>query len=116
MRDILRITLLAAAFALGTWIIGWWAVPVLAAVWGVLARNDMLPGVAAAIAAALGWAVLLLTDALVGNLGMLLSRLGPLFKVPGILLPLIAMLFAALLAWAAAATTASVLGDKRSAA
>ena len=57
-RASLRIVLLAIAFALGTWILGWWAVPLLGAAWGLLRRGT--PRFATAfIAAALAGGALL---------------------------------------------------------
>ena len=101
MRALLRLSLLTLAFALGTSALGWWAVPIIGAAWG-------LPwGVAgrartAALAAGIAWALLLAWDSLGGRLGALFTVAGGIFPVPGALLALIALLYAALLAGCAA--------------
>ena len=51
----LRLLILAIAIALGTVLIAWWTVPVLAAVYGLLAAGTKRPGLLAATAAAAGW-------------------------------------------------------------
>ena len=43
MKALLGILMLAAAFALGTVVIGWWAVPVIGAAWGLAAAPDKKP-------------------------------------------------------------------------
>jgi hypothetical protein len=51
----LRFLILAIAIALGTVLVSWWAVPILAAVYGLLAAATKRPGLLAAVAAAAGW-------------------------------------------------------------
>jgi hypothetical protein len=51
----LRTLLLAVLFALGTVLLGWWAVPAVAAVWGILERRTPRPGLTAAAAGAAAW-------------------------------------------------------------
>ena len=50
MRFILRVLLLAVSFGIGTWILGWWSVPLFAAVAGVLAREIPRQAIAAGLA------------------------------------------------------------------
>lgn len=52
---LLRVVILAMAMALATMVIGWWVVPVLAAVYGFLVRGTGRPGVEAALAGGLSW-------------------------------------------------------------
>lgn len=100
-RASLRIVLLATAFALGTWILGWWAVPLLGAVWGLMRRG--MPRFASAfIAAALAWSALLAFHATGGSMGRLTIVMGGIFSVPGAAMLVITVLFAALLAGCAA--------------
>ena len=113
MRGLLRVVLLALAFSLGTWVFGWWAVPVIAALWGLLARGSVIPGVTAAASAALGWAILLGVDAVPGRLGVLMERVAPVLRLPGIVLAVVAVLFAAAVAWAAASTFSSLTSTGR---
>jgi hypothetical protein len=107
MRAFIRVALLAAAFALGTWILGWWAVPLLGAAWGIVQRGR--PRFAAAfVAAALAWAALLAFDALGGALGRLSTVLGGIFMLPGVALLAVTLLYAALLAGCAAQVAGTV--------
>lgn len=51
----LRLIILAAVIALGTVLLGWWAVPLVGGAYGVLARRSRLPGTTAALAGAVAW-------------------------------------------------------------
>jgi hypothetical protein len=106
-RDVLRIMLLAAAFAIGTWIAGWWAVPLLGAIWGVLRRGMPRFGSAFA-AAAIAWALLLAYDGVRGPMDRLSTVMGGLFSMPGAVVLLVTVVFAALLAGCAAQLTGFV--------
>jgi hypothetical protein len=101
MRALPSVVLLAAAFAIGTWILGWWAVPLIGAAWGVLQRGRPR-FVTAFAAAALAWALLLAYDAVGGAMGGLTTTLGGIFMMPGALLLLVTLLYGALLAGCAA--------------
>ena len=79
MMSLLRIVLLSAAFALGTAVFGWWAVPLLGLAWGVIARGQRGAAVVAAVAAMLAWGGLLMRDASQGPVGDLAGTLGQLF-------------------------------------
>lgn len=108
-RRILRAVLLAAAMAVGTWSLGWWAVPFVGAVWGVLQRGR--PRFAESFAAAaLAWTALLTFDAAHAAFGRLSTVLGGVFTVPGGVLVIVTVLYAALLAGCAA----QVAGTARS--
>ena len=86
----------------GTWTLGWWAVPAIGAAWGLLQRGVPRRGRQAAIAAALAWAALLAADAGAGALPRVADVLGGVFGVPGALLLLVTLAFAAALAGLAA--------------
>lgn len=92
--------------ALGTWI-GWWMVPLIAFLWGVLPPRGggavESPGWPA-LAAALGWGAWLGMDAVAGGsgLGRLGSRLGAVMHLSFPLLVLVTLLFPAALAAGAA--------------
>ena len=103
MPRLIRIVLLTAAFLMGTWVFGWWAIPAIGLLWGVLARGTSGSAVTAAVAAVLAWAALLGLDAIDGRFGALLARIAPVFTLPGIALVGVTLLLAALLAWSAAA-------------
>lgn len=98
---IVRVALLAVALAIGTWLLGWWAVPLLGAAWGVLQRGR--PRFLTAFGAAvLAWALLLALDAVPGSLGRLTTVLGGIFMMPGAVLVVVMLLYAGLLAGCAA--------------
>lgn len=101
-RVALRVGLLAMAFAVGTILVGWWGVPVVAVVWGVIANRTRSPGLTAATAAALAWAGLLGWTAIAGNLDSLAGILGEIMGVPGATLVVLTMLYPAAIAWAGA--------------
>ena len=102
MRGLARVLLLALALAVGTWTLGWWAVPVIGAAWGVLQRGLPRRGREAALAAALGWGGLLAVDAIGGALGRVAGVLGGIFPAPGAALIALTLVFAAALAGLAA--------------
>jgi hypothetical protein len=103
--SVARTALLAAAFAAATAGLGWWSVAVVAALWGVLARTRRRPAAAAAVAAALAWGALLLWTTSRGAAGALAGKLGTTMGIPPAALFGVTLLFAALLAWSAAAAS-----------
>jgi hypothetical protein len=102
MRFALRVLLLAASFTIGTWVLGWWAVPLFGAVAGALARHARRQALAAGVAAALAWGVLLAWTALDGSFWMVASQVGGATGLPGVLLIILTLAFPALLGWLAA--------------
>jgi hypothetical protein len=104
MRNPFGFLALLAAFLLACWL-GWWTIPLVAALWGVLRPAVWRPILSAALAAALAWGLWLLVDLLAdphafSRLGTRLGAVLPL-PLPGLLL--LTLLFPALLAWSAAA-------------
>ncbi|MDQ4080473.1 MAG: hypothetical protein M3125_06905 [Gemmatimonadota bacterium] len=102
MRATLRVLLLATSFAIGTWVLGWWAIPLFAAVAGGLARHVSGQALAAGLAAAVAWGVLLAWSALRGSIWSFASQVGGAIGVSGVLLIALTLVFPALLAWLAA--------------
>ena len=102
MGRIARALLLAEAFAVATYGIGWWSVPIIAAAWALFS-SDAKRARFAALCAAGGWATLLLLDAARGPVAAMASRLGGVIGVPSVVLLLVTLLFPALLAWSGAA-------------
>lgn len=96
-----RTLLLAAAIAIGTWTLGWWAVPSIGGVWGVLRRGRPRFG-DAFVAATIAWAALLAIDSARGAMERLSTVMGGIFSMPGSLLLALTVLYAALLAGCAA--------------
>ena len=111
-RVLARWLLLSLAFAAGTWLAGWWAVPVVAALWGGFQDRSVRRGPLAGVAAATGWGALLVAGALRGPLVELADVVGPVLGLDGVQLFVVTLLFAALLA-AAAAGTAGGMRDAR---
>lgn len=101
MRTLLRIAPLTFAFALATVSLSWWSVPVLGAVWGALGPRSSRRALTAAIAAGLGWALLLSWAATQGPVGELAARVGPVFGLPLLGFVGLTLVFPMLLAWSA---------------
>jgi hypothetical protein len=105
---LIAMLVVALAVAVLTWLAGWWAVPLVAIVAGaVLWRRRGIAWLIALASAGAGGAIVLV-DAVRGRLPVLAATLGGLLKVPGALLIVITLLFAALLAWSAAVIGAEV--------
>lgn len=103
-RTGLPFVLLVAAFAVAA-PLGWWTVPLVAALWGVLRPGFPRPILAAALAALAGWAVWLGIDFIVAPdaLGRIGSRAAAIMQLPSPLFFLLTLLFPALLGWSSAA-------------
>jgi hypothetical protein len=101
IRQLGIVLLLAVAMAVGTWWLGWWAVPVIGAAWGV-ARYGQHSAWTAAVAAALAWVLLLGLLALRGPVGDLARIVGGALTLPGWVLVLATVVFPAALAGTAA--------------
>ena len=102
LRNLVKAVLLAEAFAVATYALGWWTVPVIAAAWALISRDKRAPRFTALCAMG-GWGTLLLLDAAKGPVGNMAVRLGGVMGVPAAGLYAITLLFPALLAWCAAA-------------
>jgi len=107
-----RLLAAAAATALLTWSVGWWAVvPVALAAGALPPRWRLTPG-AMALGGTLGWGTLLLFQLLHPASGALLAGVAGVFQLPGTALVIVTLLYAALLAWSAA-VLGSVAGRAR---
>jgi hypothetical protein len=71
-----RLVLLATAFALATFALGWWAVPLVAAVYAAISSAQRGSALISGLAAMLGWAALLAVVAARGPVGTLAAELG----------------------------------------
>jgi hypothetical protein len=105
-------TILVLAFALATKL-GWWTVPLVAALWGSLRPRLPRPALCAAAAAGLAWVAWLASDAVRGQgaLGVLATRLGGVMRLPVPALFLATILFPVLLAWSATALAGGLAGS-----
>jgi hypothetical protein len=97
------LTIVAAILVAATWVAGWWGVPLIAAVVGVLLCTRRGIAGLVALAAVIAWSVLILVDGASGRFGVLAGLLGSTLQVPAAALLTVTLLFAALLAWSAAA-------------
>ncbi len=104
----LALVALAVAFAAGTWLVAWWAVPALALVWGLAAGRMRGHAWRAAVAAAAAWLALLIVDAAGGPLLALGTLFGAVANVPSAVFFALTLLFPGVLAWSAAALGGSV--------
>jgi hypothetical protein len=102
MRSSVRFVVATILFAAGTWLFGWWTIPVVALVFGLLPARPSLVAVAAAAA----WLALLLVDAAGGSITRLAGVLAGVMGLPSAALLLVTLLFPAVVAWSAAS-----LGD-----
>ena len=106
MRGFLKVVLLAEAFAVATFGLGWWSVPLVAAVWALISRDSNRARIAAVCAAG-GWASLLALDIVKGPVLTMGNQLGTIMNLPPVVLYLLTLGFPALLAWSAAALVPS---------
>jgi hypothetical protein len=100
MGKVVRVVLLGEAFAVTTYALGWWTVPIVAGLWALFAK-DLHRAFVAALCAAGGWATLLLIDVGRGPVGTMGVKLGGVLGVPALALWMLTLLFPALLAWSA---------------
>ena len=97
------LTIVAAILVAANWVAGWWGVPLVAIVAGaLLATRRGIAGLTA-LAAVIAWSVLILVDGASGRFGVLAGVVGATLKLPAGALLMVTLLFAALLAWSAAA-------------
>ena len=111
MRTLRDLAILTVLMALGTWFLGWWTVPLIAAAAALWDRNRKASIVKATIAALLAWGILLGSQGLVGSSLTQLNRdLAKSLGVPPAAPVTLTLVLPALLAASAAAT---VVGVKR---
>jgi len=108
MRAILRGAMLALAFALATAVLGWWTVPAIGALWGIIAPRETRVGTTAALAAASGWLALLIVAVLHGPVWELAAKVGGVMALPGWAFVGLTLVYPALLAGLAATATHAV--------
>ena len=110
MRQAAAFLVLTLAFAAAS-VLGWWAIPATAALWGILRPVSRRPALVAAASAALAWSGWLLADGLSprGDFGGLATRLAGIFSLPSAGLIALTILFAALLAGSAAYVAGAIV-------
>lgn len=111
MRAFLRQALLVVAFGLGTYAFGWWAVPAIGVLWGLINPAGRHAALRAGMAAVASWAMLLLVPAIVGApLASFAAQLAGAMRVPEWALVAVELAFPFAVAWGAAALGAAVRG------
>jgi hypothetical protein len=95
----------AVAIAITTWVIGWWTVPVVGAVFGWLRRADPAAPLLAGLAGMLAWSVLLSVSASGAPTGSVSVTVGQAMRVGPGALTVLTLAFPGLLAASAAAVT-----------
>lgn len=109
-RIAISFLLLTFAFALGTDVLGWWSVPAIGLLYGIMARPGRGQGLLAALAAAFAWAILLLLTAAQGPVGPLADKLGGIMRVPGPALYVITCMFPFFIAGCATGLVSAIKG------
>ncbi len=105
----LRFLLLGVLYVAGTWLVGWWCVPLISIAYALLQRTRRAP-VETAVGVTLAWSVLFLMQAMNPAFSTLLKRLDGVFPAPVPVVILAMVLFAALYAWSAARVTVGITG------
>jgi hypothetical protein len=108
LRAVVKFLLLSEAFAVATYAVGWWAIPLVALACGLAMNPEGRPIYYSTICAAAGWLSLLLLDAARGPLGELAARFGGVMGFPPVALIVTTLIFPALLAWSASSVGAVI--------
>jgi hypothetical protein len=109
MRTLRDFAIITALMALGTWFLGWWTVPLIAAAAALLDRNRKASIVKATFAAILAWGILLASQGMLGtSIGQLNGDLAKSLGVPMSVPFVLTLVLPALLAASAAGTVVGV--------
>lgn len=101
-RSLFAVLAIALVVAVGTWLLGWWAVPIIAVSAGAMLAGRARAGVMISFGAGIAWIVLLGIDAMSGHLLALAALLGRILPVPWPLLLVVTITYVMLMAWSAA--------------
>jgi hypothetical protein len=113
MMQLARLVLLATAFAVATFALGWWAVPLVAAGYAAITTAQRGSALLSGFAAMLGWGALLAITASRGPVGTLATELGGVLQLRPIGVYAVTIAFPGLLA-ISAAVVARALASARS--
>jgi len=113
MMQLARLVLLATAFAVATFALGWWAVPLVAAGYAAITTAQRGSAILSGFAAMLGWGALLAITASRGPVGTLAAELGGVLQRRPIGVYAVTIAFPGLLA-ISAAVVARALASRRS--
>ncbi|HVZ47651.1 MAG TPA: hypothetical protein VG916_02630 [Gemmatimonadaceae bacterium] len=103
----LRTLVVTLAFIAAS-LLAWWALPVAAAMFGALTRDDRSGAVVAGTAGMLSWAVLLAWDAWAGPVGQVAATLGGVLQIKAVAVYVLTLAFPGLLAVCAAIVARAV--------
>ncbi|HJU73020.1 MAG TPA: hypothetical protein VJ717_04685 [Gemmatimonadaceae bacterium] len=116
MRFARDFAILTALMALGTWLLGWWCVPLVAAAAAIWARSRRGVILKATLAGACAWVILLVVQELFGSsVTRFGSDLGVSLGVPAALPLAMTIILPGILAASAAATVVAIAGLRRTA-
>ncbi|MFI5244180.1 MAG: hypothetical protein ACHQQR_03065 [Gemmatimonadales bacterium] len=102
MMHLARFVLLAAAYALATFAVGWWAVPLVAVAYAAITTAQRGSAVLSGFAAMVGWGALLAITASQGPVGTLATELGGVLQLKPVAVYAVTFAFPGLLAVSAA--------------
>jgi hypothetical protein len=102
MMLVSRLVLLGTAFAIATFVLGWWAVPVVAAAYAMISSAQRSSAVVSGIAAMLSWGALLAIDAARGPVGTLATELAGILQLRPVGIYAVTLAYPGLLAISAA--------------
>jgi hypothetical protein len=103
MRQVTEFAVVTLLMAAGTWLAGWWMVPVVAAAWGLTRREERGLPLLAAMAGAMAWTALLLLPSSPAAVGRVAEVAGRAMGVGAGPLLFLTLIYPALLAVSAAA-------------
>ena len=106
------LALVALATALGTWVLGWWAVAIVAIIAGAMHRAENGRPWSVALGCLAGWALLMLIDAASGPMRNVATVVSGAMSIPSVALIVVTLLFPALMGWSGA--TLGALGGPTS--
>lgn len=108
-----RLVLLASAFAIATVAIGWWAVPIVAALYAAITTAQRSSALLSGLAAMLGWGALLSAAASRGPVGTLATELAGVLNLKPIGVYAVTIAFPGLLAISAAVVARALASARR---
>jgi hypothetical protein len=97
-RALIRLAMLSSAYAIGTFWLGWWAVPVIAILWGLIASGTRRAVLHSTLAAAIAWSVLLLWTTRAAH-HTIAHQLSSATGLHAAVLLIVTVLFPTILAW-----------------
>lgn len=112
MMQLSRLVLLATAFALATFVAGWWAVPLVAAVYAAITTAQRSSALVSGVAAMLGWGALLAITASRGPIGTLAVELGGVLNLRPMGVYAVTLAFPGLLAISAAVVSRALVSRR----